>query len=59
MDQSAILGKICTYKAMGLTSCNFPVAVHFFPKSHSRPCDNLYKYKQKDAVKRAENAQNI
>ena len=29
--------------ALGFASCNFPVAIQFFPKSHSRPCDYLYK----------------
>ena len=28
--------------ALSFASCNFPVAVQFFPKSHSRLCDYLY-----------------
>ena len=28
--------------ALGFASCNFSVAVIFFPKSHSHPCDYLY-----------------
>ena len=28
--------------ALGFASCNFSVAMQFFPKLHSRPCDYLY-----------------
>ena len=45
MDESAIWKKIALTTvqiALGFASCNFPVAVHFFPKSHSHPCDHLY-----------------
>ena len=40
------LGKIALTTvqiALGFASCNFPVAMQFFPKSHSHPCDYLYK----------------
>ena len=29
--------------ALSFASCNFPVTMPFFPKSHSRPCDYRYK----------------
>ena len=42
MDKSAI--SFTTVQiALGFASYNFPVAMQFFPKLHSRPCDYLYK----------------
>ena len=41
MDQSAALTTVQI--ALGFASYNFSVAMQFFPKSHSRPCDYLYK----------------
>ena len=47
MDERAILGGKCALTtvqiALGFASCNFPVAMQFFPKSHSRPCDYPYE----------------
>ena len=30
--------------ALNFALCNFSYSVQFFPKSHSRPCDYLYKF---------------
>ena len=46
MDESAILEKFALTTVqieLGFASCDFPVAVQFFPKSHSHPCDYLHK----------------
>ena len=47
MDESAILGKkLHLVKiALGFASCNFSVAMKFFPKLHCHPCDYLYEHK--------------
>ena len=39
--------------ALGFASCNFSVAVQFFLKSHSHPCDYLYKQAVKAAISSA------
>ena len=47
MDECDLGKKIGLTKvqiALGFTSCNFPVAMQFFPKLHSHPCDCLYKF---------------
>ena len=46
MDKSANLGKIAltTVQITPVPSCDFPVAIQFFPKLHSHPCDYKLYY---------------
>ena len=41
MDESAINALAIVQIALGFASCDFPVAVQFFPKLHFHPCDYI------------------